>query len=201
MKIVFPLFILVAQLSCYVVLCGSNSPSLRKAVAPTNQTIHNASTKSTTATKPVATPPVKRVAPPEIARLNESDTESMLFISRLINAKTSTIIPKSQFSNKKRLLFVAGLEGTGHHAFKAMFEICVTNKTCVAASGLSKTLMSFDSKYNILRGLFSAGESWKSPESLQKAFIQMKAIASSNDNVIHIVGKSMIEKTCRQHNI
>jgi hypothetical protein len=63
-------------------------------------------------------------------------------------------LPKTINKNRPRLLFVAGLEGTGHHAWNAMIHVCVANKHCKIAETLTKELMHFDDAENTVKGLF-----------------------------------------------
>ena len=48
-------------------------------------------------------------------------------------------IQKKSFSNRNRLLIVAGLEGTGHHALTTMFDVCI-NATTINSSSSSSSM-------------------------------------------------------------
>jgi len=48
-------------------------------------------------------------------------------------------IQKKSFSNRNRLLIVAGLEGTGHHALTTMFDVCINATTINSSSSSSSS--------------------------------------------------------------
>jgi hypothetical protein len=76
-------------------------------------------------------------------------------------------LPKTVSKNSPRLLFVAGLEGTGHHAWNAMIHVCVANKHCKVAETLTKELMHFDDAENTVKGLFGTEETQEVSSSIQ----------------------------------
>eukprot|EP01042_Synura_sphagnicola_P030050 gene30050-38717_t len=49
-------------------------------------------------------------------------------------------IPKKVFSSKVRLLFVAGLEGTGHHAVKSVLSECYERNLCARVANATYDL-------------------------------------------------------------
>ncbi|CAM9508608.1 unnamed protein product, partial [Choristocarpus tenellus] len=49
------------------------------------------------------------------------------------------IVRKTVFSDKHRLVFVAGLEGTGHHYFYQALGLCVQWGSCESSCSLSKS--------------------------------------------------------------
>lgn len=55
-------------------------------------------------------------------------------------------IRKTRFSRTTRVVFVAGLEGTGHHATKIFFDNCRRASLCIAALQLSALLYSGGNK-------------------------------------------------------
>jgi len=69
-------------------------------------------------------------------------------------------LKKTVYSNRTRLLIVAGLEGTGHHAISAMLDICRKRKPplCEADKTLSDKLMLFDKKRRVTDGLFGTSD-------------------------------------------
>ena len=69
-------------------------------------------------------------------------------------------LKKTVYNNRTRLLIVAGLEGTGHHAISAMLEICRKRKPplCEADKVLSNKLMVFDKKRRVTNGLFGGSD-------------------------------------------
>jgi len=71
-------------------------------------------------------------------------------------------VTKKAVSDKYRLLFVAGLEGTGHHALNAMFAVCVETPSpenpCVSENELSAALMNVQGN----KGLFFAEDALNS---------------------------------------
>jgi hypothetical protein len=92
-----------------------------------------------------------------------NDASSIL--ANLVNLKLplSKLISK----NRPRLLFVAGLEGTGHHAWNAMIHVCVASKHCKIAETLTKELMHFDDEENTVKGLFGTEKTQEVSLSIQ----------------------------------
>jgi hypothetical protein len=67
---------------------------------------------------------------------------------------------KKSVYNSTRLLIVAGLEGTGHHAISAMLDICRKRRPqlCEADKVLSNKLMVYERKQLAVHGLFGASD-------------------------------------------
>ncbi|KAJ1428996.1 hypothetical protein B484DRAFT_479564 [Ochromonadaceae sp. CCMP2298] len=86
-----------------------------------------------------------------------------------------------QGPRRVRLLVVAGLEGTGHHAWAAMLNVCVAAGRCVASpitSALMAVVKSGDSAAG-LRGLFGAADS-DTAVNLGSVFEGMQMLAGTN---------------------
>lgn len=66
--------------------------------------------------------------------------------------QSAQIIRKTKFSDSTRVVFVAGLEGTGHHATRIFFENCRRTSLCIAALQLSALLYSGGNK---AQGMFA----------------------------------------------
>ncbi len=76
------------------------------------------------------------------------------------NSKGDFRLKKTVFNNRTRLLIVAGLEGTGHHAISAMLEICRKRRPhlCEVDKVLSNKLMVYERKRLAVHGLFGASD-------------------------------------------
>jgi hypothetical protein len=75
------------------------------------------------------------------------DPDAHAFVLKMKrDMQLSTFLPtkKTIFNDKKRVLFVAGLEGSGHHALHSMFDICFKDKLCVADQDISHDIMWYD---------------------------------------------------------
>ena len=107
----------------------------------------------------------------------------------------SDIIPKAITNSKSRLLFVAGLEGTGHHALNAMFENCLAAKHCEVHAPLTQILMQFDPTKTMVHGLFGAGDVKHNALQLQQAYDQMKTIAAYGENNLYLVGLCFVKRS------
>lgn len=101
---------------------------------------------------------------------------------------------KKMFSNSTRLLFIAGLEGTGHHAFKAMFETCLrgsNNNTggyyCESASRLSLLLQNFTRPFKA-DGLFSTEDHYRTSELIDNIQTRMTQLAQRSGEHIYFLG-------------
>jgi hypothetical protein len=88
------------------------------------------------------------------------DPEAQSFVLKLKqDIKSNQLqIKKTIFNNKKRVLFVAGLEGSGHHALHSMFSVCFAEGMCVAEQDISHDVMWYDPVAKIIHGLFSADD-------------------------------------------
>ena len=70
----------------------------------------------------------------------------------------SPCLEKKQSSELNRLIFIAGLEGTGHHGARAVFNVCVKKKLCKVDYPITDQIMRYDWKTDILHGLFGAAD-------------------------------------------
>lgn len=70
---------------------------------------------------------------------------------RLEMEGSRSFIPKRSFSEDRRVVFVAGLEGTGHHFWRDIFEVCTAHGDCVRSPDLATSLWSQNDK----NGLFN----------------------------------------------
>jgi len=54
--------------------------------------------------------------------------------------KQNNYLQKRIFNDKIRFIFIAGLEGSGHHALREMFEACHTQGLCITSAQLMRAL-------------------------------------------------------------
>lgn len=66
---------------------------------------------------------------------------------------------KKAINPKIRLLFVAGLEGTGHHAVCDMLTVCIKSKKCEKEEIIGGACMRYDGNHREMYGLFGAAGS------------------------------------------
>lgn len=136
---------------------------------------------------------------------------------------TSTLpkLPKTAFSPRNRLLFVMGLEGSGHHAVSAMMKICneshigdsvwgkhrhnqhnqhnnqhgnskdnddVNKRLCEPATTLSRLLMHFDFRSDVVKGLYGAADVNKTAEYVKLVEVAMQRLAHAEGEHLFFVG-------------
>lgn len=99
-------------------------------------------------------------------------------------------LKKTVYSNRTRLLIVAGLEGTGHHAISAMLDICRKRKPplCEADKTLSDKLMLFDKKRRVTDGLFGTSETGSTLKASTDIRAYLKYLGSRPGKHLYFVG-------------
>jgi hypothetical protein len=112
------------------------------------------------------------------------------------------IIRKKAESEHGRMLFVAGLEGTGHHAMRSFLEQCVKSesnnnpKACIGEDQLSLHMMTWVPKNNMIHGIFGTGHAYKNQSDafmgdMKGVHEAMHTISVKRDAAqVHIVGLS-----------
>lgn len=79
-----------------------------------------------------------------------------LLVSKMISLNPPDgIVHKRTFSDQSRILFVAGLEGTGHHGVQAMIKVCVqtSEKLCEAIEDVTHVFQEARGKSDTIFGL------------------------------------------------
>ena len=99
-------------------------------------------------------------------------------------------LKKTVYNNRTRLLIVAGLEGTGHHAISAMLEICRKRRPplCEADKVLSNKLMVYEWKRLAVHGLFGASDTAASLKSSADVRAYMQRLGNRSGNRLIYVG-------------
>jgi hypothetical protein len=115
-------------------------------------------------------------------------------IERLSNATGPSPLPKRINSEGIRLIFVAGLEGTGHHAWNAVFEQCVSSGECAVATNLTQALMQFDPVKKVVHGLFGADDAHVNSIQLYDVYQQMQSLAALSDSRAYLVGLCFVHR-------
>ncbi len=119
------------------------------------------------------------------------------------------IVAKRAFNDKSRLIFVAGLEGTGHHAMRSFFDVCVKKSVkqtsaktlgaiiipCEGEEVMSKQFMLFDFKQNRMGGLFGTANAHTAnhhsfQSELKEVHMRMLNLAQIDVPHLSIVGLS-----------
>jgi len=83
------------------------------------------------------------------------DTSKMK--ARLEAEGSRPFIAKKTFSNDRRIAFVAGLEGAGHHFWRDLFESCGRTGDCVAAPEVAQSLFNMRTKGGLFNHYDSTG--------------------------------------------
>lgn len=99
-------------------------------------------------------------------------------------------LKKTIFNDHVRLLIVAGLEGTGHHAISAMLSIC-TKKVpakCEVENSVSTKVMSWYPKEKALHGLFGAADAAKALRQAVSVRKSLELVANKTGNHLYFLG-------------
>lgn len=108
-----------------------------------------------------------------------------------VNQKT-LVVGKRAFSNCTRVLIIAGLEGTGHHALKDVLNYCFHKKICAKAANLTDILFHRTPANSL--GLFGAADTSHYDLLLENTLSALLALsnstndAASQDDQLFIVG-------------
>jgi hypothetical protein len=80
-------------------------------------------------------------------------------MNALLEAEGSRpVIPKESISEDRRIVFIAGLEGSGHHLWRDIFERCEGTGDCVKSVGLAIALWSEHDKSGLFNNYAPTGE-------------------------------------------
>lgn len=97
-------------------------------------------------------------------------------------------LEKASFSSNIRLLFIAGLEGTGHHAMYDMFSICNNTGNCEPDKIIGGACMRFDSSKNTMMGLFGSGATNEASRELTIIENRMKELKQIPGDHLFFIG-------------
>lgn len=99
-----------------------------------------------------------------------------------------TPLNKVAYSNQTRVLFVAGLEGSGHHAFADMMSEC-ERSACSYESKISALSVSYNSTSLATVGLFSGTDGERNDLFISKMLDWMhKLSADAQIKRLHYIG-------------
>ena len=107
--------------------------------------------------------------------------------------KDTPMLQKHAISDTTRLLFLAGLEGTGHHAWQAMMQPCLDSARCVTDHELNLVFMDEELKY--VRGMFAANDYHLMIRDCQYALARMAEVAASDNSSLHLLGMDQTPHT------
>jgi hypothetical protein len=93
-----------------------------------------------------------------------------------------------------RMLFVAGLEGTGHHAWNSIFKSCVRSQRCEVDTQLTGHLMSFDKPNRTMHGLFGVADGHKHSELVHTIHKHMRILAQKGGRHLYLVGLGFLKE-------
>lgn len=110
-------------------------------------------------------------------------------------ATNSGTIAKNFGDGKSRLLFVAGLEGTGHHAWQDMFQECIDANHCEVHVNLTHSLMQFDPVKLTVHGLFGAEDTHMNAAQIDTVFHIMKSLAVGTGDRLYLVGLCFVKRS------
>ena len=110
--------------------------------------------------------------------LVESSPVLRAFMQKIASVDTAPL-PKLIVRNDTRLLFVAGLEGSGHHGMADMFKLCANNAFCKREDVLSAYCVSFDNDLQKSVGLFAGGDGPNNHDYMQRMLDRTRILASN----------------------
>lgn len=105
----------------------------------------------------------------------------------------TTLLQKKTFSDKIRLVFIAGLEGTGHHGLNSMFQICVKKRLCKPEVEITQKIMSFKRLENQLHGLFGAVDVETSLHIADEIQKRMNELSNSTETQLYFLGLGFVK--------
>lgn len=109
------------------------------------------------------------------------------------------LVIKKAYDKPSRMVFVAGVEGTGHHAMRSFFDVCVLSDKhpeCEMEIELSKKLMLYDEEQKRLGGIFGtklahdSDHQTKYSTTLKDVVKRMNELSVMNTNHLSVVGLS-----------
>ena len=109
------------------------------------------------------------------------------------------LVIKKAYDKPSRMVFVAGVEGTGHHAMRSFFDACVLSDKhpkCEMEVELSKKLMLYDENQKRLEGIFGTKLAHESDHhikystTLKDVFKRMNELSRMDTNHLSVVGLS-----------
>ena len=100
--------------------------------------------------------------------------------------KDTPVLQKHATSDATRLLFLAGLEGTGHHAWQAMMHPCINTTACIVDHKLNLMLM--DEAFKYVRGMFAANDYHLIVRDSKYVIDHMRELAASSNTTLRLIG-------------
>ena len=122
--------------------------------------------------------------------------------SRPIVYNKDLVLQKTSFSNQTRLFIVAGLEGTGHHAFTFMLQECGNMKPalCEPHYGITKNTMhkyvlqNGQWKDEYVSGLFGSTGLENTSDYINNVLKEMKTTAYLPGNHLFFLGLAWVKQ-------
>lgn len=127
-----------------------------------------------------------------------SSTSSTSSTGGIISSAGGGRIGKTIYHPQVRLLFVAGLEGTGHHAWKSMLDVCAARRLCVVEEEMTRIMMRFDPHTRTVHGLFGAADVDSNAAQVAALYRRMKEIAAAAEQAhaapaLHLLGLCFVK--------
>lgn len=108
----------------------------------------------------------------------ECNPQLQSFLEKIATVETAPL-PKLIVRNDTRLLFVAGLEGSGHHGMADMFQLCANTAFCKREDVLSAYSVAFDNDLQKSVGLFAGADGPNNHDFMRRMLDRMSALANS----------------------
>lgn len=122
-------------------------------------------------------------------RPGEGQDEATGNFYRLLSA---TPISKQAISEFSRVLFVVGLEGSGHHAWATMMDVCDTSG-CTYESKTSALSVSYNSSESRTVGLFAGTDGVHNCMFIAKMLSRMSSLSATLRPQLHYLGLKDVE--------
>jgi hypothetical protein len=127
--------------------------------------------------------PARHIALEMMKRLIHEDSQS---------GNKPNYIKKTVFDDSKRILFFAGLEGTGHHAMKEVMMECVNTTFCTSFEDMNLDL--FKRNSNGVFGLFGAADAAKSSYWLDSFLEHLTVFSQLSQPQLSVLALGMIPR-------
>lgn len=114
----------------------------------------------------------------------------------ILDRKASTV-KKTQFQSQNRVLFIAGLEGTGHHAWEFAIYFCTSRKVCIVEKELTEAMMHIEPSKWMLYGLFGNEGAHEDAKHLAFIYNRMRTIGEgrAGECALRIIGIGLVRSS------
>lgn len=125
--------------------------------------------------------------------------ETAVAVSKYVDVldKRANRVRKTQFKSQNRVLFIAGLEGTGHHAWEYAIYFCTSRKICIVEKEMTEAMMHIEPSKWMLYGLFGNEGAHGDAKHLAFIYNRMRAIGEgrAGECALRIIGIGLVRSS------